>query len=69
MREKYKRREVLGHAARGAALAGLAGLTGVLTLKANKTYAWSIDTAKCVNSKIGALGVEICDFRQPGRDV
>ena len=62
MSEKYPRREVLGSAARGAALVGLAGLTGVLALKANKTYAWAIDTGKCVNSKLGALGVEICEL-------
>jgi electron transport complex protein RnfB len=62
MSEKFPRRKVLGTAARGAALVGLAGLTGVLTLKANKTYAWAIDTGKCVNSKLGALGVEICEL-------
>ena len=62
MSEKHTRREVLGHAARGAALVGLAGLAGGLALKANKTYAWAIDTGKCVNSKLGALGVEICEL-------
>jgi electron transport complex protein RnfB len=53
---------VLGHAARGAALVGLAGTAGVLALKANKTYAWSIDVDKCVNSKVGAWGVEVCEL-------
>jgi len=62
MSDEYPRREVLGHAARGAALLGLAGLTGVLAVKANKTYAWTIDTGMCINSKLGALGVEICEL-------
>ncbi|NIM02407.1 MAG: ferredoxin [Acidobacteria bacterium] len=61
MSDERSRREVLGTAARGAALVGLAGLTGVLAVKANKTYAWSIDITKCVNSKLGALGVDVCE--------
>jgi len=60
--DKYTRREVLGHAARGAALVGLVGTAGVLALKANKTYAWQIDVDKCVNSKVGAWGVEVCEL-------
>ena len=62
MSDKPTRREVLGHAARGTALLGLAGLTGVLSLKAYKTYAWSVDPGACVNSKLGALGVEVCEL-------
>jgi electron transport complex protein RnfB len=53
---------MLGHVARGATLLGLAGTAGVLALKANKTYAWSIDPSTCVNSKLGALGVEVCEL-------
>jgi electron transport complex protein RnfB len=59
--EKYTRREVLGHAARGAALVGLVGTGGILFLKANKTHAWQIDVDKCVNSKVGAWGVDVCE--------
>jgi electron transport complex protein RnfB len=57
---KCTRRELMGHAARGAALLGLGGTSAVLWLKANVTYAWAIDGAKCINSKLGALGVEAC---------
>jgi electron transport complex protein RnfB len=60
--EKITRREMLGHAARGAALVGLAGTAGILVLKAHKSYAWVIDPGKCVNSKLGLVGVEICEL-------
>jgi electron transport complex protein RnfB len=60
--KKFTRREVLGHAARGAALAGLAGTAGILAFKANKTYAWTIDPQRCVDSKLGAWGVETCEL-------
>lgn len=62
MSNEYSRRKVLGTAARGAALLGLGGLSGILALKANKTYAWAIDTGKCVNSKLGLTGVEVCEL-------
>jgi len=62
MSDKYSRREILGHAARGAALLGLTGTAGILSLKAYKTYAWSIDTGKCINSKLGAVGIEVCEL-------
>ena len=59
---KITRRELLGHAARGAALLGLGGVAGVLVLKANKTYAWTIAADRCVNSKLGVLGVDTCEL-------
>ena len=61
MSDEYTRRKMLGHAARGAALLGLGGTAGVLSLKAHKSYAWVIEVHKCINSKLGALGVEICE--------
>ena len=61
MSDEYTRRKMLGHAARGAALLGLGGTAGVLSLKAHKSYAWVIEAHKCINSKLGALGVEICE--------
>jgi electron transport complex protein RnfB len=59
--KKHTRREVLGHAARGTALAGLGGLTGLLWMKANATFAWSINAQRCINSRLGAVGVEVCE--------
>ncbi len=59
--KQLTRREMLGHAARGAALVGMGGVTAFLGVKAHGTVAWEIDTEKCINSQLGALGVEICD--------
>lgn len=59
-KNKYTRREAITHVARGTAFLGLAGTAGFLSLKAQQTYAWKVDTAKCVNSQRGALGVDVC---------
>ncbi len=59
---KYTRREVLGHAARGTALLGLSGASGLLWLKANRADAWAIDVSKCLDSRLGAVGVEVCEL-------
>ena len=45
------RREMLGHAARGAALIGMGSVTAFLTVKARATDAWAIDTTKCIDRK------------------
>ncbi len=59
--QRHTRREVLGHAARGATLLGLGGLASYLVLKAGPEGAWSINAQKCVNMRPGAVGVEACD--------
>jgi electron transport complex protein RnfB len=61
-KKEKTRREFLGHAVRGAALVGLGGAATYLTIKANKAYAWQLDTAKCVNSRLGAVGVDVCEL-------
>lgn len=61
MNEKPTRREVLGHAARGVAFAGLAGLGFYLVRKAGGETVWQIDVSKCVNSRLGAVGIEACE--------
>jgi len=55
------RRDVLGHAVRGAALVGLGGVAAYLGQKAGAEGAWQLDIDKCVNSRLGAVGVEVCD--------
>jgi Na+-translocating ferredoxin:NAD+ oxidoreductase subunit B len=55
------RRELLGHAARGAGLLGIGGTVTYLAVKAGKNGVWQIDATKCVNCRLGAIGVEVCD--------
>jgi electron transport complex protein RnfB len=40
----------------------LGGATTYLVIKARKVYAWQLDTAKCVNSRLGATGVDVCEL-------
>jgi electron transport complex protein RnfB len=51
---------MLGHAARGAAAVGLGGSALYLIAKADGQIVWRIDTARCVNSRLGAVGVDTC---------
>ncbi len=60
MSDDPTRRDVLGHAARGAALVGLGGAAVYLTTKTNQACAWQLDASKCVNSRLGATGVDVC---------
>jgi len=60
--DRYSRREVMGHAARGVVFVGLGGTAVLLATKANKTYAWAIDANKCINSKLGEVGIEYCEL-------
>jgi len=62
MKDKPTRREVLGHAVRGATIVGLGGLGLYLARKADAGNVWWIDCDKCVNSRLGAVGVEVCDL-------
>jgi len=55
------RRDVLGHAARGAGLLAVGGTAAWLSLRAGKAGAWTIDWTKCVNSRLGATGVPACE--------
>ena len=55
------RREVLGHAARGAAFVGLGGVAVYLVRKANAEGCWQLDLEKCINSKLGVVNVPVCD--------
>lgn len=60
-REETTRREVLGHAARGVGLVGLVGAAGYLVRKAGAQDLWWIDPEKCINIRLGATNVEVCD--------
>lgn len=57
------RRQVLKNGARGAAAVGLGGAGLFLARKTSHSQAlWQLDPGKCVNSRLGALGVEVCDL-------
>lgn len=60
MSKDYTRRDVLEVAARGTVLVGLGGVSTLLAVKAHGNDAWYIDITKCVNSRLGAVGVETC---------
>jgi electron transport complex protein RnfB len=60
MKEPMTRREMLGHTARGAVVAGLGGTALYLGKKAEGQLVWQLDPTRCVNSRLGALGVEVC---------
>jgi len=62
MNQETTRRELLGHAVRGAGLLGLGGVAVYLTAKADDEGVWVLDTAKCVNSRLGATGIEACEL-------
>jgi len=61
MNEESTRREVLGHAARGAGLLALGGTAAYLSNKAGTEHVWQIVPTKCINIRLGATGVEACD--------
>ena len=58
----HTRRDVLGLAARGAALLGLGGTAAYLASRSAAEGAWLLDPQKCVNIRLGATGVEVCDL-------
>lgn len=61
MNDKPTRRDVLGNVVRGAALVGLGGVAAYLTRRASAEGAWQLDPELCVNSRLGAVGVDTCD--------
>ena len=61
MSEQPNRRQLLGHAARGAGLAALGGAAVYLGRKASAQGVWSIDPGKCINIRLGATGVDVCE--------
>ena len=54
------RRDVLGTAVRAGVVAGLGGSAAFLVRKAHGQLVWQVDVSKCVNSRLGEVGVEVC---------
>ncbi len=62
MSARTTRREMLEQAARGAALLGIGGAAAFLTTRASAEGSWQLDPRKCVNCRLGATGVDVCDL-------
>jgi Na+-translocating ferredoxin:NAD+ oxidoreductase subunit B len=60
MSEDPTRRDVLGTAVRATVVAGLGGAAAYLVQKAHGQVVWQVDAARCVNSRLGEVGVEVC---------
>ena len=62
MAEQYTRREAVSRAIKGTVLAGLGGSAFFLVQKANGQIVWQVDGARCVNSRVGEVGVSACNL-------
>lgn len=62
MNLKLTRRATLKGLSRAAALTGMSGLAAFLVNKAHGQMVWQVDTARCVNSRLGEVGVKVCDL-------
>jgi Na+-translocating ferredoxin:NAD+ oxidoreductase subunit B len=60
MSDDLTRRDALSKVVRGGVLIGFAGAAGYLAKKANGQVVWQVDSAKCVNSRLGETGAEVC---------
>ena len=62
MSGNVSRRKLLDRLARGAAVAGMGGVAGFLVRKAEGQIVWQVDSLKCLNSRVGEVGVKACDL-------
>ncbi len=62
MSNDLTRRELIGDVVRGTVLAGMGSLALFLVKKANGEIVWQVNAAKCLNSRLGEVGVEACNL-------
>lgn len=62
MSEDVTRRDLLHTAVKGTVLAVLGGATGFLVKKANGQIVWQVDSARCINSRLGETGIPACNL-------
>ncbi|HVP45337.1 MAG TPA: 4Fe-4S binding protein [Bryobacteraceae bacterium] len=62
MSEHFSRRDLLHTAVRGTVLATLGGGAGFLIRKAHGQVVWQVDAARCLNSRLGEVGVAACNL-------
>jgi len=61
MNEDPSRRDVLKTAARGAGLLAIGGVAVTLVRRAGADQDWEIDPSKCLNIRLGAVGMAACE--------
>jgi Na+-translocating ferredoxin:NAD+ oxidoreductase subunit B len=61
MATRVSRRELLTNAGRGAGLLGLGGAVAYLARKAGAADVWQIDPTRCIDIRLGATGVPVCE--------
>jgi electron transport complex protein RnfB len=62
MSRSVSRRKALQQLARGTAVAGMSGAAGYLVHKAQGQIVWQVAGAKCLNSRPGEAGVNVCEL-------
>lgn len=62
MGDDVSRRTVLDKAVRGIALAGIGTTAAYLVKKAEGQVFWQVDAARCINSRLDAVGAEVCEL-------
>lgn len=62
MSDTVSRRAAVDRLVRGAAALGMTGAAGYLIQKAEGQVVWQVDSARCVNSRLGEPGVTVCDL-------
>lgn len=60
MSEGMTRRDAIGKVVRGSVLIGLGSTAGFLVKKADGQIVWQVDASRCVNSRLGEAGAEVC---------
>jgi electron transport complex protein RnfB len=60
MSDGLTRRDVIGRVVRGSVLLGLGSTAGFLIRKADGQIVWQVDASRCVNSRLGEAGAEVC---------
>lgn len=62
MSDNMTRRDLLGKVGKGAVLLAFGGGAAHLIRKADGQIVWQVDAAKCINSRLGEVGVEACNL-------
>lgn len=62
MSDDVTRRDLLQRLVRGTVLTGMGGAALFLVKKANGEIVWQVNASKCVNSRLGEVGVEACNL-------